>query len=391
MEQQQEQQRIDALHSLGVLDTGPEPRFDRIVRLAQRVFDVPIVAVNLIDSDRQWTKAAVGMSNGDEMPREDSFCAVAIQDADTFTVRDTLEDANWIDNPLVTADPHLRFYAGAPVAAPGGQRVGTLCLASDEPRELSDQESRMLRDLADWVERELAADADSEQALEVLRRLRPRRTPDLEEYDVAGAFLPTQKVGGDFYDWHDADGAVQIVLADVMGKGLAAAVTAAGLRTALRVTSRFNPLDVAVHKTSTSLEEDFSDSATFTTMFVGQLHPEDGRIEYVDAGHGLALIIPVEGPVRHLLSQDPPLGAVPGHIYTVQEARLDPGDTLLVVSDGILDVFPDVEAAIAAARELMLDQQASAQALVDQIMAVNDTQRLEDDLTAVVVRRRPTA
>jgi serine phosphatase RsbU (regulator of sigma subunit) len=176
-----------------------------------------------------------------------------------------------------------------------------------------------------------------------------------------------------------------------MGKGLTAAVMAAGVRTALRVTMRFNPLEEAVRRTASSMEEDFSDAATFTTLFVGQLCPADGSIRYIDAGHGLALIIPASGRIRHLLSHDPPLGAVPGQEFTVQEAHLDEGDTLLIFSDGILDAFSDIPAAIAAAEALTGDREVTAAEMVDRIMELGESEHLEDDLTAVVVRRRPAA
>ena len=385
-----EQQRLEALEALHVLDTPPEARFDRIVRLAQRVFDVPIVAVNLIDSDRQWTKAAEGMEVGGSIPRDIAFCATAIQQPETYVIPDTHADPQWADNPMVVDDPLLRFYAGAPVAAPTGELVGTLCLAGGEPRDLSEQESRLLRDLADWVERELAADVESDQALEVQRRLAPRPL-ELPTYDIAGACQPTQKVGGDYYDWLHVGDQVQLVLADVMGKGLTASVMAAGLRTALRVTSRFNPLEEAVRRVSATMEEDFSDAGTFTTLFVGQLDPATGAIRYIDAGHGLALVVPASGKIRHLLSHDPPLGAVPGQEFTVQQARLDEGDTLLIFSDGILDAFSDIPSAIAAAEALTVDASASADEMVRQIMALGEREHLEDDLTAVVVRRKAVA
>lgn len=128
--------RVQALRALLVLDTPPEERFDRIVRFAAAEFEVPMVLVSLVDQDRQWFKAKVGL-DACETTRDASFCGHAIVQDAVLVVEDALQDPRFADNPLVTGPPHIRFYAGAPLQLPGGQRVGTLCLLDHEPRRLA--------------------------------------------------------------------------------------------------------------------------------------------------------------------------------------------------------------------------------------------------------------
>lgn len=124
--------RLDALRALNILDTSPEERFDRLTRLAKRLFDVPIALVSLVDVDRQWFKSCVGL-DASETPRDISFCGHAIVGDEILMIRDTLVDERFHDNPLVTGAPHIRFYAGCPLRVPNGSKIGTLCLIDADP------------------------------------------------------------------------------------------------------------------------------------------------------------------------------------------------------------------------------------------------------------------
>jgi len=149
-----EDDRLAALRSLELLDSPPEERFDRITRIAQRLFEVPIALVSLVDQCRQWFKSAQGLG-ATETGRDISFCGHAIHAGDVFVVENALLDPRFADNPLVTGPPGIRFYAGAPLATAGGFRVGTLCLIDRKERIFSTADRRALRDLADWVQDEL--------------------------------------------------------------------------------------------------------------------------------------------------------------------------------------------------------------------------------------------
>ena len=148
--------RLIDLRSLEILDTAPEERFDRITRIAQRLFDVPIALVSLIDQDRQWFKSRVGLE-ATETPRELAFCAHAIMGDEILHVRDASSDERFRDNPLVKDAPGIRFYAGVPIGSPNGNKLGTLCVIDQKPRELTEVDLATLRDLAAMVEEELAA------------------------------------------------------------------------------------------------------------------------------------------------------------------------------------------------------------------------------------------
>jgi len=149
-----EAERLETLRALGIMDSNPEERFDRYTRMARRLFGVPIALVSLVDGDRQWFKSCQGLSVT-ETPREISFCGHAILGEHVFLVNDARADARFVDNPLVSGDPHIRFYAGYPLKAPNGSKLGTLCIIDSEPRELGRDDICMLRDLAEMVEREL--------------------------------------------------------------------------------------------------------------------------------------------------------------------------------------------------------------------------------------------
>ena len=153
-----EEERVDALCGLEVLDTPAEERFDRLTRVARRHFGVAIALVSLVDAERQWFKSRQGV-DAEETPREISFCGHAILGDAIFHVPDAQADPRFVDNPLVTDSPHIRFYAGAPVHAPSGERVGTFCIIDDQPRELSEADRGVLRDLADAAESELHREA----------------------------------------------------------------------------------------------------------------------------------------------------------------------------------------------------------------------------------------
>jgi diguanylate cyclase (GGDEF)-like protein len=151
-----ESTRINTLRSLNILDTSPEERFDRLTRLAKRLFGVPIALVSLVDADRQWFKSCQGLEVS-ETPRKTSLCGHAILGDDILMISDATQDERFHDNPMVTGDPAIRFYAGIPLMVPNRSKLGTLCLIDREPRMLSEEDQALLRDLGRMAEQELAA------------------------------------------------------------------------------------------------------------------------------------------------------------------------------------------------------------------------------------------
>ena len=148
--------RLEELCSLGVLDTPKEERFDRITRTAQTMFSVPIALISLIDHDRQWFKSRQGLAP-EQTPRNISFCGHAILQDGAFVMENTDVNPRYMDNPLVTAAPFVKFYAGVPLRGPKGNKLGTLCIIDNVARKMDGDAIAALVDLAKWAEAELAS------------------------------------------------------------------------------------------------------------------------------------------------------------------------------------------------------------------------------------------
>ena len=139
----EERHRLEALQSLDILDTPEEPEFDELIKLASEICDTPVSLISLIDKDRQWFKAALGVSVK-ETPRDISFCTHAIQQSDLFLVENASTDPRFSENPLVTGEMGIRFYAGVPLHAPNGYAIGSLCVIDTVPRILTESQKNAL-------------------------------------------------------------------------------------------------------------------------------------------------------------------------------------------------------------------------------------------------------
>jgi GAF domain-containing protein len=145
-----EEGRIAALEKYAILDTDPEQPFDDLTLLASFVCKTPIALISLVDEDRQWFKSHVGM-DASETSRDIAFCSTAIMQSDVLVVPDALLDERFRDNPLVASDPHIRFYAGAPLINEDGYALGTLCVVDRRPRELAPEQREALKALSRLV------------------------------------------------------------------------------------------------------------------------------------------------------------------------------------------------------------------------------------------------
>jgi GAF domain-containing protein len=153
---QDEAERLVEFRLGAGVEHGDEERYDKISRMAQRVFNVPFAGISFVEDDRQWFKAKQGLQIADSS-RELSFCGHAITGEDALVIEDAVLDPRFAQNPIVLDEPHIRFYAGHPVKGAGGHNIGTLCIMDKVPREFSDDDRETLRDLGDMVEKELKA------------------------------------------------------------------------------------------------------------------------------------------------------------------------------------------------------------------------------------------
>lgn len=174
----QEAARLEALRQYRILDTPSEQSYDDITAIAAFICDVPIALISLVDADRQWFKSKIGLEVS-ETSRDVSFCAHAILDQRIMIINDAIHDARFVDNPLVTCVPGIRFYAGVPLVTPDGHSIGTLCVIDHQPRDLSAKQIEMLNALARQIvmqleQKRIAAQlADALDKIELMEGLIP--------------------------------------------------------------------------------------------------------------------------------------------------------------------------------------------------------------------------
>ena len=194
---QAEELRLASLHAIGILDTLPEERFDRLTRLAQRVFGVPIALVSLVDSSRQWFKSRCGLSET-ETPRTIAFCDHAIRQDNALVVPDACADPRFFDNPLVSGELGIRFYAGQVLKSPDGHAIGTLCIIDTQPREMTPEDLACLRDLANLVEAEIAQTALARASIQNQQALRKANVEFRATFEQAAVGIAHVALDGTF-------------------------------------------------------------------------------------------------------------------------------------------------------------------------------------------------
>lgn len=252
--------------------------------------------------------------------------------------------------------------------------------------------SRQIKHLRKELEKKQVQLAEElARAAAVQSELLPIENPPLPGFEIGARCLPAREVGGDFYDWQQLPGGVlSLTVGDVMGKGMSAALLMATVRAVIRaMVSQHGPAD-AVQHTATSLDGDLARSGSFVTLFHAQLNTVTAELRYVDAGHGQALLRRASGILEPLQPFGLPLGVLSTEHYTAGTVTLDPGDVLVIYSDGLSEARPELfrdQRTLAA--QITGDETAgvTAQRLVDLATATGG--QLPDDLTVVVVRRSP--
>jgi serine phosphatase RsbU (regulator of sigma subunit) len=355
-------------------------------------------AINLTDRDRQWCKQfSADHELHFNVPRDQSVCRATIarvyQDPeDPALILEDLADTEFAELPGVAEEGGVRFYAGFPLFGPGGHPVGTFCVYDTEPRRLSAKDRATFGELAAWAQRELQNSDDLQRAAEVQHQMLPPPIGDLPGYTSAALFEPAFAVAGDFYDHYPVPGGINITVADVMGKGLGPAIVAANVRSALRAASHtFDQaghsldLSAAMSAVDVQLGDDLARTGTFVTIFQAWLQTATGAVSYIDGGHGIAAVLRTTGEVEGLRGNDLPLGISLGESWTTRQVVMNPGDMLVIASDGLLDLL-GANTTVGDAFGFLAGHTSPA-ALCLAVSALAKVRPPTDDVTIVAVRR----
>jgi sigma-B regulation protein RsbU (phosphoserine phosphatase) len=393
-----EDARLRSVEHLQLLDSPPEERFAQITRMARVVFGVPMASVSLLARDRQWFKAIDGL-DVQNVPRPQTVCqttvarAYARPDDPMLVVEDLRRIPEFAELPGVSDEGGVRFYAGYPLHGPGGHPVGTFCVFDDQPREFSADERAVFRELAHWAQREIENSNDLERASVVQRQLLPPPLRSVPGYDVAAMCIPAFAVGGDFYDHYSWRHGLTFTVADVMGKGLGAAIVTATVRSAMRAASRaLDAVDVGsdlgdvIRTVADQLADDFAGTETFATVFHAQLHTDSGRVDCVDAGHSLTVVRRSDGTVEPVRGSDLPIGILPDDVWDTTTVILGPGDMLVIPSDGLLDLLSEDSDTRAIHR--LLEACPTPESLCRTVRVMANRLPPIDDVTVVAVLRK---
>jgi sigma-B regulation protein RsbU (phosphoserine phosphatase) len=366
-----ESERLEALRSLKLLDTGPEDRFDRITRLAAEFFRVPTAYVAFIDSDRQWFKSRVGLCPN-ETARNTSFCQYTIQRDEPLVIPDTRVHPIGRNHPFVVGEPYVRFYAGVPLAGPRGQKIGTFCLLDTVPREFGDEAVTSLIAFAALVEREINLGEIIETQNELLntrqqlveaqeklnrefsdaaRYVRLMLPPPFSDEEIVDwQFHPSIQLGGDGLGYRRInDDLLAFYVLDVTGHGFGSAFLAV---TALELLRNRNPASridfsspaAVIERLNRSFQMKYH-ADKFFSVWYGVYSRSARTITYVNAGHPPALLLTrTKGALQ--LSKTAPstsvLGIMPEIPCPETTIAFSPDSELYLFTDGLYELLdPD--------------------------------------------------
>jgi len=384
-----EEERLASLHALELLDSPSEQRFDQIVSLTKAVMGVPIAYIALIDSDRQWFKSKVGLCDAvTQTPRDESFCGHAILQDTPLVVADALKDPRFFDNPMVTGEPYVRFYAGHPLQSQSGHNVATLCVVDTSPRAFSEDDMNRFTHLAAMAQRELgmlgviATQRDmietrnalvaSQQALarelseaaDYVYQFLPAREVGIDEpVHIDYQFIASSRLGGDLLGYHDIDDDHQAFwLLDVTGHGVGASLLSVSAGNAIRSGQlSADPRDPAalVETLNNAFPMERNNDKFFTlwygvyqrldaqgiipcfeffTLWYGVYQRSTRTLTYATAGHHPAVLIDAKSERHSLGMPGLMIGVVPDTTYQAKSIRVTPGSRLYLYSDGLYEI-----------------------------------------------------
>ncbi len=346
-------QRLAAVHATGLLDTPPEEAFDRLARLARTVLGTPLAFVTLVDDERSYWKSCIGVPAGGPRQNtvEESFCQYVVGSGEALVARDAATHPVTKDNPSIEL-MGVAAWAGMPLRAPGGQVLGSFCVVDTEPREWTDEQISSLAALSEAAAGEIALRSALRSTSEAARTLRqvllPPKVPSVKGLDVAAghiAALDGFGVLGDFYDvFEAAPDRWVIAIGDVRGHGPEAAETAASVRWSIRALAREMSDPVAVMERVNDLlhARDDEDAPHVTALLATFAHDgtqgtEGLDVDVVCSGHPPPLLWREDGGMTHMAAAGRPLGLFEDAGLSAHTVTLDPGDSLVLVTDGAME------------------------------------------------------
>lgn len=376
-----EAERVHALHTYHILDTLPEQAYDDIVFIASSICDTPIALVSLIDSDRQWFKARVGIEVA-QTPRNIALCAHAILEPENLLiVEDASRDPRFADNPLVLQQPKIRFYAGSPLITPEGHSLGTLCVIDSKPRRLGERQQEMLRGLSRQVVAQLelrrtvaeletrnnqlrrsrneltklcralegqrdVIERDLHRAEIIQRSLLPRQVPEFKYCYLQTLYRPGHTIGGDLYDVICIDKHnLALIVADAAGHGVSAAMLSLLFKHYLNLNhqqGRDPDRPAAIlSRINNTLHANQPGPGAFITAVYCLVDVHRRRLTIASAGHVPVICTRNDGTFETIQHTGPALGLEPAARYEEVERQLSKNDRVLIYTDGLLDLSDD--------------------------------------------------
>jgi serine phosphatase RsbU (regulator of sigma subunit) len=351
---EEDSERLAELDRLELMYSRPEEMFDRITKDLSRIFEAPVVMMNLMDDQNQYIKSASGLSDdmmaNRTMPRQSSICSYVVQNNKPLIVEDLAADERFRDNAAVTQHG-ARFYAGAPLRTETGQAIGSLCVVDSKPRKISLREKQLLEMVANGmmtlaklratsrqlVHRTREMERDMISARAVQRFLLPPRRQEGNGFVLWQSYHPVDAIGGDFIDARiHEDGSLAMLIADVTGHGASAALASAMVKTVFQRAASDGVIGPA--ELLSAVQTDLSASlgtGQFITAAAAIYDPPKRTALLASAGHPFPILL--RGGQAKLVqtANDLPLLIEPAQLYHDQTAlALDAGDRLIWYTDG---------------------------------------------------------
>lgn len=426
-----EEGRVGELHAYNILDTLPEKAYDDIVFIASSICKTPIALVSLVDMDRQWFKARVGIDAA-QTPRNIAFCSHAIlEPKQLLIVEDTSLDERFADNPLVLQQPKIRFYAGAPLITSKGHALGTLCVIDTKPRHINHKQQEMLRGLSRLVVAQLelhrtvaelehrntqlrssrnelaelcrmlegqrdVIERDLYRAEIIQRSLLPHQAPKLDNCYLQTLYRPGHTIGGDLYDVISIDNRkLVLVVADAAGHGVSAAMLSVLFKHHLNLNDQQGrdpdqPARVLMRINDSLLVERPAPGVFITAVYC-LIDLDRQLLTIASAGHVPVICVHSNGTFSTVEHTGPALGLQSAARYEQVELQLGNNDRVLIYTDGLLElgegVPPTAEGIVNTLNVIGHDDEALEKLL---IRVTDGRERGDrDDVTLVLLNLAP--